>query len=205
MQPVAVAFGAVVVLLLAIFLRAAMRPSQRNCRVSWRTPLYTSCEFDSTAPASDITLRWPWSRSDTAASSLTKSADEGFYVRGTQPASERELSRNISGIRWKVDNFVSGRADFDQYESGYNTTDGDERVFARRSAELNPVEIMTPPRATGASPTPNGAPAPTGAMQLLATSRGAPHVGVRRDPPALAGDRIFDYHHGNAGSAFVTL
>ena len=189
----------IVIILLLVFVRRCSSPKGRRRRVTWANPLKRGpfgyggydrggfeygCEYIDVAPTFDPNYG-PLKR--VANESLND--HETFYVRGSTP-SERELSANIASLRWKSESYVSGRADFNQYESGYNNSGGDDLIFARRSIELNPVEIMTPAR-----PKHNSLPAATSKMQLTRTVAGR----------SVPNDRITDYHHDGAGNAYVTI
>lgn len=89
---------------------------------------------------------------------------ENYVVNRHTLDTERKNS-NVMGMRWNSEAFVSGRADEDQFSSGYDDPNYQDKILTRRAEELVGSDIMTPMK-------PNvsrlcGEVAPMSSMQIL--------------------------------------
>jgi len=86
------------------------------------------------------------------------------YVVNRHPASKERMHSDVSGMKWQSHAFVSGRADEDQYGSGYDEEGARDRILTRRAEELVGYDILTPTKPDLSA---CNEPLTTGAMQIL--------------------------------------
>lgn len=93
------------------------------------------------------------------------------YVVNRHPVPVTQQLNVTQDTRWQSESFVSGRADDDQYTSGYDSPEWDDRIIRMKKQELIGDAVVTPMLKADHANQYNSA--STGSMQLMHSEGGS--------------------------------